>query len=80
MLSQRRLVWHEDLKAAKLQRIIVPIDFSHESLKALQYALPIAKKCDSTGLPLAPAGAVAELGFVDVASTNFFCSPVRRGP
>jgi len=32
------------------------------------------------GRPLAPVGAVAELILVDVASTNFFRSPVGREP
>lgn len=54
----------------KLKRILVPIDFSDCSKKALQYALPLAKE-HSAALTLLyvvpPAYGVAEYGVVDYA-------------
>ena len=41
-------VAYEAAPLAKLKKILVPIDFSQPSLKALQYAVPFAEKFGAT--------------------------------
>ena len=56
--------------ALKLKRILVPIDFSDCSKKALQYALPLAKEHDAALTLLfvvPPAYGTAEYGGIDYA-------------
>lgn len=60
---------NEPLPVFKLQRILVPIDFSDCSNKALQYAMPFAKQFDATIVLLhvvQPYVPVPEMSTVDV--------------
>jgi len=61
---------NEPLPVFKLRRILVPVDFSDCSKKALQYAVPFARQFEATLVLLhvvQPYLPVPEMGTVDVA-------------
>jgi universal stress protein A len=61
------------LSVFKLRRILVPVDFSDCSKKALQYAIPFAKQFGADLMLLSvvpPNPPIAEMGPVDVVSID----------